>query len=102
MATKRANFVLAGTFIPDDNEDMINDAEYGAVVVHAKHGFNNAKCFGVIELKGTNEDRPTIADVMDEDENPPTYMTAAGARELAKILLKAADVADSMTKDNAG
>lgn len=88
--------ILVGSFAPDDSGSIFNDECAASVLVRKKMGFNDEDAYGVIELVGTDGFPADAEEAEDDMGTPPQYMTAKAARELAALLLKAADISEGM------
>jgi hypothetical protein len=103
--SKEPKAVLIGMFEPDGDDCTIFSFSgppcdhLGAVVVHGLQGFNSEYVKGVIEITSAEDRHFKLADILEEDGGAPTSMNAAGARKLAELLLKAAEVSEAMNND---
>jgi hypothetical protein len=100
--SKEPKAVLIGMFEPDGEDCTIfsfsgpPSDHLGAVVVHKTMGFNSEYVTGVIEITSAEDRHFKLADILKADEGAPTSMNATGARKLAELLLKAAEVSEAM------
>lgn len=99
---KAPKAVLIGMFEPDGGDCTIFSLSgppsdhLGAVVVHKTMGFNSEHVTGAIEITSAEDRHFKLADILDADGGAPTFMNATGARKLAELLLKAAEVSEGM------